>query len=252
MKRLFAVFLLIMCVAGCWKEENTRKAAKQEVLLTPPSVESDQAVNNAIKKFMDKSFKPLSAYYWSDPGKPKVMMLFSKRGDGSHVSTAQISGLFAEYNGEMKKWEIRASSLSFTENGSWGQAPEPRFIKLGPEKYGFIMEPGYTGQGYTQQALFVYGVIGNGFVEMLKIPSYSDNEGTGANQGEIYTVKVNLYQIIDDKKDFFDLKARLFIDGKYTMTPDDDFAKVFGNSKEIGFVFRNSAYVIEGNSGRPK
>ncbi len=252
MKRIFAVVLLMTCVAGCWKEEGSRKIAGQEVLLTPPSVESDQTVNNAIKKFTGKSFKPLSAYYWSDPGKPKVMMLFSKRGDGSHVSTAQISGLFAEYNGEMKKWEIRASSLSFTENGSWGQAPEPRFIKLGPEKYGFIMEPGYTGQGYTQQALFVYGVIGNGFVEMLKIPSYADNEGTGANKEELYTVKVNLYQIIDDKKDFYDLKARLFIDGKYAMTSDDDFEKVFGNSKEIDFVFRKGVYTLAENKARPK
>jgi hypothetical protein len=87
---------------------------------------------------------------------------------------------------------------------------------------------------------------------MLKIPSYSDNEGTGANQEELYTVKVNLYQIIDDKKDFYDLKARLFIDGKYAMTPDDDFSKVFGNSKEIGFVFKNGVYTIAGNKARSK
>jgi hypothetical protein len=241
-----------MCIAGCWKEESGRKAAEQEVLLTPPSVESDQTVNNEIKKFAEKSFKPLSAYYWSDPGKPKVMMLFSKPGDGSHVSSAQIGGLFAEYDGKLKKWTMRAISGSFAENGSWGQAPEPRFIKLGHEEYGFIMEPGYTGQGYTQKALYVYGVVGKSFVEILKIPSYSDNEGTGSNEKDSYTVKVDLYQIIDDKKDFYDMKARLLIDGNYAMTPDDDFSKIFGNSKAIDIVFKNGLYTIAGNKARSK
>jgi hypothetical protein len=251
MKKLFTVVLILMCITGCWKGESPRKTTAQEALLTPPSPESDQAVNSALKNFSDKSFKPLSTYYWYDPGKPKVMMLFSKPGDGSHVSSAQIGGLFAEYDGETKKWEIKALSPAFAENGSWGQAPEPRFIKLGSEKYGFIMEPAYTGQGYTQQALFVYGVIGNNFVEMLKIPSYSDNGGTGADESEMYTVKVNLYQIIDNKKEFYDMRARLFIRGKYSMTPDDDLSKVFGNAKEVGIVFKNGVYVVAGSNARP-
>jgi hypothetical protein len=252
MKKFFAAVLILVCIGGCWKGESSRKASEQDVLLNPPAPESDQSIVGAAKNFTDNSFKPLSAHYWYDSEKPKAMMLFSKKGDGSHASAARIGGLFAEYSGGTNKWEIRAQSLTFTENGSWGQAPEPRFIKLGPGKYGFIMEPGYTGQGYTQQTLFVYGVVGNNFAELLKIPSYSDNGGTGAAESEMYTVKVNLYQLIDDKKDFYDMKARLFIDGKYSMTPDDDFSKIFGKSKEVGIVFNNGVYVIGGNKVQSK
>jgi hypothetical protein len=245
MKRLFILLMVILCTFGCSKKETGRDAGKGEILLNPPSPESDPAISGAAKDFRKKSYKPLADYCWYDSREPKFMMLFSRPGDGSHASGARIGGLFAGYDVETKKWKIRAQSLAIAEAGAWGEAPQPRFIRLGPDRYGFIMEPGYTGQGYTEQMLLVYGVTSGGFSEMLKLPSFADNGGTGVGESEMYTVHVDLYQIVDTAKEFYDLKAGLFIDGPYPMTPDDEYGKVFGTARTARFVFGNGRYVVE-------
>jgi predicted small lipoprotein YifL len=251
MKRLFVLLMAIFCIAGCGKKETPPNAAGQEVLLNPSMPENDEAISNVAEFFGKKSFKPLARYCWHEKGLPKFMMLFARPGNGSHASGAEISGLFAEYDGESKKWKIKARSLSFTENGTWGEAPEPRFVKLGPDRYGFTMEPGFMGQGYTKQALFVYGVTENRFVELLKIPSYADNAGAVYNDADIYTVKVDLYQVIDDRKVYYDLKAKVEISRKYAITPDDEFYETFGKTRDAVFVFRNGRYVVMLKAVRP-
>jgi len=246
MQRLLILLIITLCIVGCGQKKSGRETGRNEVLLNPPSPDSDAAISRAAADFRKKSYKPLAGYTWYNSGEPKFMMLFSKPGNGSHASGAEIGGLFAGYDVTTKKWKIRAQSLSIAELGSWGQAPEPRFLKLGPDRYGFIMEPGFTGQGYTEQVLLVYGVSGNGFAEMLKIPSFSDNGGTGADEAEKYTVHVDLYQLVDDAKEFYDMEARLFIDGPYSMTPDDEYGKVFGSARTVRFVVGTGRYVIAG------
>lgn len=252
MKRFLVLAVIIFCIAGCWKQENSRKSAGTEVLLNPPLPENDAAIGSAVEYFGKKGFKPLARQCWHEGATPKFMMLFARPGNGSHASGAEISGLFAEYGGKGKKWELRARALAFTENGTWGEPPEPRFMKLGPDRYGFTMEPGFMGQGYTKQALFIYGVIGNQFVELLKIPSYADNAGVVYDDADIYAVKVNLYQVIDNRKEFYDLKTKLEITGKYAITPDDEFYEAFGSAREATIGFRNGAYVVGGKDARPK
>jgi len=235
MKRF--LFLLIMCLffTSCQKGESVR-----EVLLNPSLAEYDENIGSAAKGFSEKSFKPLSNHYWLDSDKPKYMQLYYKSGNGSHASGAEIGGFFAEYNKENNKWIIKAQATSFTENGSWGEAPVPVFIKLGPESYGFMMEPAGGGQGFTEHTLFLYGVVGKNFVQLLSIPTYSDNSGTGSPDS--FTVKVNLSQAIDYSKSYYDLIARLSIEGKYPMSPDDEYAKMFGKSKEVRFIFKDGVY----------
>jgi hypothetical protein len=252
MKRFFVLAVTIICIAGCWKQEGSRNSAGTEVLLNPPLPENDAAISSTMEYFGKRGFKPLARQCWHEGDASKFMMLFAKPGNGSHASGAEISGLFAAYSGKGKKWEIRARSLAFTENGTWGEPPEPRFMKLGPDRYGFIMEPGFLGQGYTKHALFVYGVKENKFVEVLKIPSYADNAGVVYNDADIYTVKVNLYQVVDNSKEFYDLKAKLVITGKYAITSDDEFYEAFGTAREATISFRNGAYVVGGKDARPK
>ncbi|MEA5114205.1 MAG: hypothetical protein VB050_09255 [Geobacteraceae bacterium] len=244
MKRFAVIMLAMFCLAGCGKQENAHKTVDKEVLLNPSIPENDAAISSVAENFGKKSFKPLARHLWHDPAGSKFMMLFARPGNGSHASGAEISGLFAEYEAKAKKWKVTAQALSFAENGAWGEPPEPRFVKLGPDRYGFTMEPGFMGQGYTKQALFIYGIKGNKFVELLKIPSYADNAGAVFNDAEIYTVKVNLYQVIDGRKEYYDLKAKVEITGKYAITPDDEFYEVFGKSKEATIVFRNGRYVV--------
>lgn len=252
MKRLFVLALAILCFAGCGKQKSGSESAGTEVLLNPAIPENDSAISSVVETLGKKSFKPLGRHLWRDRAGIKFMMLFAKPGNGSHASGAEISGLFAEYDAKTKKWAVTAQAVSFAENGAWGEPPEPRFVKLGPERYGFTMEPGFLGQGYTKQALFVYGVEGNKFVELLKIPSYADNAGAVYHDADIYTVKVDLSQVIDGGKEFYDLKAKLEITGKYAISPDDEFYEVFGKAKDAAFVFKNGKYVAEGKDARLK
>lgn len=252
MKHFLVLAVTIFCIAGCWNQEGSRNSAGTEVLLNPPLPENDATISSTVEYFGKRGFKPLGRQCWHEGDAPKFMMLFAKPGNGSHASGAEISGLFAEYSGKGKKWELRARALAFTENGTWGEPPEPRFMKLGPDRYGFTMEPGFLGQGYTKRALFIYGVVGNNFVELLKIPSYADNAGVVYDEADVYAVKVNLYQVIDKRREFYDLQAKLAIYGKYAITSDDEFYEAFGNAREATISFRNGAYAVGGKDARPK
>lgn len=240
--------LAILCLGGCGKQESRLETRGTEILLNPSLPENDATIGKVMENFAKKSFKPLARHLWLDPAKPKFMLLFSRPGNGSHASGAEISGLFAEYDAKTKNWTVTAQAVSFAENGAWGEPPEPRFVKLGPDRYGFTMEPGFLGQGYTKQALFIYGIKGSKFVELLKIPSYADNAGAVFNDADIYTVKVNIYQVIDNGKEFYDLKAKVENTGKYAITPDDEYYETFGKSREVTIVFKNGKYIVEGKS----
>jgi hypothetical protein len=252
-KFLFMAIVIIpvlVCILG-FKDVGT--PTNNEVLLNPSissllevSLYNDVNVRSVWDSFTEKSFMELSRYCWSDSKTQKCMVLFYKAGKDFHASEADIGGFLAEYKSEAKKWVVQAKSLAFAENGSWGKAPEPHFIKLGPDRYGFMMESNYMSQGYESKSLTVYGAVANNFIEMLRIPSYSNNIGTDVKASNLYEVKVNLYQLIDNKKDFYDMKAQIIINGKYAMTPDDEFYKLFGKSGEIGFVFKDGIYAIKG------
>ncbi len=250
MKKLFIILCVtlilsfIMPTLGCKKSENNQIATT--ALLNPENASYDESVDRTYATFKEKGFKLLSENYWLDSDKPKYMAIFSKPGSGSHASSAEIGGIYAEYTESTKKWDIKAESLSFKTSGSWGEAPVPRFIKIGKDRYGFMMVTSFTGQGYTNSVTTIYGVVGTNFVEMISVPTGEDNSGTG---NEAYEVRVNLKQELDKNKEAYDITAILNIDGKHTILPEDEYGKVFGNSQEITFIFKDGVYV-KSNQGK--
>lgn len=223
---------------------SEKKVADQEILITPSSPNYSQNINNAVQNFEKNEFKQLASYLWIDSISPKYMVIFSKANCEFHSCGAEIGGFFAEFNNEIKNWDIKAHNLSFAEGGSWGTAPQPNFIKLGPDKYGFIMEMGFSGQGYTEGSLHVYGVLGNKFVKMLSIRSFFSNDGAVGDKSNLFCkADVNFYQIVNDKKDFYDMKAMLKIEGNRAKC-DEDILKLFGDMKEISIIFKDSVYII--------
>ncbi|OCW56744.1 hypothetical protein [Hoeflea olei] len=100
-----------------------------------------------------------------------------------------------------------------TDAGSWGSTPPEeafRLVELGKGNYGWLMESAYTGQGYTEGGVSIFGVIGDRVFDLGFIGTYADNGGTcGDGMGACYT---HSYEILADPassaEPFGDLIAR--------------------------------------------
>lgn len=83
--------------------------------------------------------------------------------------------------------------------GSWGYVPSEedfRVVELGKDNHGWLMEFYYTGQGYTEGGVGVFGAIGDKVVDFGFISTHSDNGGTcGDGLGECYR---HSYEILND------------------------------------------------------
>jgi hypothetical protein len=93
---------------------------------------------------------------------------------------------------------VARNSLS-DDVGSWGRTPPEedfRVVELGRDNHGWLMEFFYTGQGYTEGGVGVFGTIGDRVVDLGFISTHSDNGGTcGDGLGECYT---HSYEILTD------------------------------------------------------
>ncbi len=86
------------------------------------------------------------------------------------------------------------------EQGSYGVAPEGKFVKLGPRRYGWQLESSFTGQGYTDIWLQFYTLQKNGlsqyFIQDIgKIPIYHDDGGVRGDHVTIYDGKASIHEI---------------------------------------------------------
>ncbi len=238
--------LLAASLVGACKNESTPVAPEAPKLEIPvyvlnlpdPSTSSDMVMIR--EKFRKNGLTPLAERVWSDMKPARYMVVFSKSGDDVHAASAQVGALVAEYSEEFNRWDVVAESLSFSEEGSWGSAPSPTFLRLGPNKVGFMMESSVTAQGYIEGGVSVYGVIGKQFVQMLSLPSLANNGGTG---DEEYTMSTRLFQVADPSQEFYPIRAELKIAGKRTVAEEERFLKVFGDKTQLDFVFKDGVFV---------
>lgn len=83
--------------------------------------------------------------------------------------------------------------------GSWGAVPSEeafRVVRLGQDNFGWLMEFYYTGQGYTEGGVAVFGPMGDRVVDLGFISTHSDNAGTCADGlGVCYT---HSYEVLTD------------------------------------------------------
>ncbi len=246
--------MVLSSLTGCDKPQTSAKpqASTPELLLNPPAFYvAVDGLSRTDDHFKTNAFKPMANHCWEYTTVRKCMALYAKEGDGSHGSSADIGGFFAEYSYATKKWEVKAETLAFTQNGAWGEAPTPNFVMLGPDKYGFVMTTSFTQGGYAEEHLSLYGVSGKGFVEMLQMPSHYDNGATGEeDQSKLYNVQVMLSEDIDNTQDYYPPKAKLVVDGKYDVASDEQLSKLFGKATEIRLIYKDGQYVVEGQGGK--
>ncbi len=135
--------------------------------------------------------------------------------DGSHAEchacTGKLGLVMLQETGEHLTLLSRNSLAD--DAGSYGTVPPEeafRVVRLGQGNYGWLMEFSYTGQGYTEGGVQVYGAIGDRVLDLGFISTHADNRGTcGDGLGECY---VYSYEILTDpaasEVPFADLLAR--------------------------------------------
>ena len=91
-----------------------------------------------------------------------------------HACVAALGG--AVYGRANGVWKVEAVSPTAIYAGGWGEAPVGMELRrCGEQTYCFAVEDGFTGQGYTDVSLKVYGQVGRAVRDLLAVPVESDN-----------------------------------------------------------------------------
>lgn len=114
-----------------------------------------------------------------------------------HACTGKLGLVVLRPRGD--RLALVASNDLSADAGSWGQVPPEEFfrvIELGKGNHGWLMEFYYTGQGYTEGGVGVFGTIGDKVLDLGFISTHSDNGGAcGDGPGDCYT---HSYEILND------------------------------------------------------
>lgn len=87
-------------------------------------------------------------------------------------------------------WQITSRQPAIESMGSYGSLPKPSLVSLGPkEKHtGFLIEPGFTGQGITAGSIFLYALVDDQIKEVFsKDKAYKTNEGAVTDNSNVYS-----------------------------------------------------------------
>lgn len=75
-------------------------------------------------------------------------------------------------------WKLEASSPAAIYGGGWGHPPSGLDMRLcGPKTYCFVVEDEFSGQGYSDSSLKVFGPVGNSVRSLLSLAVGSDDAG---------------------------------------------------------------------------
>lgn len=93
-----------------------------------------------------------------------------------HSCMAAVGG--AVYTQAKGGWKPDATSPAAIYAGAWGKSPVGMELRwCGEQTYCFVVEDGFTGQGYTETSLKVFGPVGESVRSLLSVPVESDDEG---------------------------------------------------------------------------
>ncbi|WP_035526237.1 hypothetical protein [Hoeflea sp. BAL378] len=128
-----------------------------------------------------------------------------------HACTGKLGLVILREAGE--RLALVARNDLATDAGSWGTVPPEeafRVVEFGKGNHGWLMEFFYTGQGYTEGGVGIFGAVGDRILDLGFVSTHSDNGGAcGEGLGECY---VYSYEILSDPSGsdsrFADLIAR--------------------------------------------
>ena len=154
-----------------------------------------------------------------------------------HACAPIIGG--ATFSKQGDAWQLDTVTKEVSTMGSWGSAPEGKLIKIGPERYGVVFQPGYTGQGITSESAVVIAETTGNVREVLVVDEYSaDNGGTcGEGLATCYSFSSKLEFVAGSNAEFYD--ARITTTG----TKEDKDGNVRRANSVKKYTFANGKYV---------
>lgn len=197
---------------------------------TAGDFDPDAAVEQVYEELVTKD----DARYWTLPEYPDEPMRVSVLGvlpfrqDGAERTflitqlVPQIEGGFqchpcapgigaATFTKTAEGWRLDVGTPLVTEIGSYGKAPEPEIVQVGPERYAVVLRWGGVGQGYHGRQAAYFLETDAGVKEALLLQTYSDNSGAcDAESGSdvpCWAYTSTLEFLPGENPDYFDLKV---------------------------------------------
>lgn len=95
-----------------------------------------------------------------------------------HACSAEVGAI--TYKETEKEWEVVSKDKNISSFGSWGDAPDvkPEAIQLSKNVIAFLLESGYSNQGYTSTSKTIFSFSGDSWQEIGSIGVHEDNYGT--------------------------------------------------------------------------
>ncbi len=147
-----------------------------------------------------------------------------------HACPATISGfLFSKTGGG---WQLDAEQKFIARLGEYGEGPATELVRIGPDKYGVLFRPLYTGT-YQEEGMILFEVTDSGLTEALSLPATSGQGGD--NKPYKYSSKLNFVQ--GKNSSYYDIKisttgSRKGSDGKVTSV-DETKTYIFNGKKYV-------------------
>ena len=137
---------------------------------------------------------------------------------------------------------ILYSDAPLLMGGSWGWFPKTELIKIGPHRYAYQIEPGFTGQGITSKDMLIFEISDSlNILESLSFyPLHYDNAGmcsdTAANFPKCFSYSTSL-DFLPGQDGYYDIKAYK----KGTDIVDD---KIINIDSTFYYTYKDRRYVL--------
>jgi serine/threonine protein kinase len=155
-----------------------------------------------------------------------------------HACAPIIGGAVFSQVGD--NWQLETDTKIISTMGSWGGAPEGKLVKIGPDRYGVLYQPGYTGQGITSEIAVMIAETADKLAEVLDVKDYSgDNGGTcGEGLATCYSFTSKLEFIPGANADYYDAKITT------TGTKEDDNGVIRSANAVKKYTFADGKYSL--------
>ena len=119
-----------------------------------------------------------------------------------HACGGQLS--FFEFDKYSNGWKLEHKYIRSLNWGQWGEAGADKWklMNIGYHKFGFVVEDGGMGQGYTETSVWIYAIIGDEFKEIFNVATGFDDSGAKEISEDSYDSKID---VLKEGTGFYDL-----------------------------------------------
>lgn len=119
-----------------------------------------------------------------------------------HACAANLG--IAVYSKPEETWVSTFEQKNNILLGQWGKVPKTTIVKIGEDNYGIFVHNRNLAQGYASESYTLLAKIDDEYVELINIPTHSDNHGTGI--AGLFECNAVIEFIGGQNKKFFDIK----------------------------------------------